>query len=151
MDKVSQLLKFSNQVASDMDGFFDKKGPGKGNTSTNDYIKALGNQMEAQFGEDYSQKNICGENSSAVDFYFPDEGIAVEISLGLKYPNSEYEKDIFKVLLAKSLGKNIKKLLFISKPGGEKKSKQPFRLAIRNWLDKEFGIEIEVIDLTPQT
>ncbi len=149
MDKVSQIIKFANQIASEMDDFFAKKGPGKGNTSTNAYIKALGNQMETQFGKDYSEKNICGENSSAVDFYFPDEGIVVEIALGLKNPNTEYEKDILKVILAKSLGKNIKKLLFISKPGGEKKCAQPFRLAIRNWLDKEFGIEIEVIDLAP--
>ena len=56
------------------------------------------------FGQDYSEKKLCGDNNLAIDFYFPDEAIAVEIAGMLGAPNSEYEKDIFKCLLAQDRG-----------------------------------------------
>ena len=34
------------------------------------------------------------------DFFFPDEAVAVEFAFGLHNPNSEFERDIFKCLLA---------------------------------------------------
>ena len=147
MNKSHQLYELANELALSTDGFFETKGPGKGNHSTNDYIKKLGERATSRFGADYSEKNICGDNSLAVDFYFPDEATIVEIALGLKNPNSEYEKDILKAVMAKSLGNNVKKLLFIAKPGGHKKCNQPGRQAVSLWLRDTHSIITEVLDL----
>ena len=83
----------------------------------------------------------------AVDFYFPSEGTIVEIALGLRNPNTEFEKDILKAVIAKSLGHRVEKLLFISKPGGSRKCRQPGRRRVREWLDEEHAISTEVLDL----
>jgi len=99
------------------------------------------------FGSDLSEVSLCGDNSLKVDYYFAEEGTIVEIALGLRNPNTEYEKDIMKAIIAKNLGNEVQKLVFISKPGGEKKCKQPGRLAMRNWLKNNIGITIEVRDL----
>jgi len=147
MNRAKRLSELSNNLALQIKGFFEIKGPGKGNHSTNDFINELGRLANQEFGEDYSEQNICGDNSLAVDFYFPEEGVIVEVALGVKNPNTEYEKDILKAIMAKDLGHKVSKLLFITKPGGHKKCNQPGRTAVREWLQKTHGIAIEVIDL----
>jgi len=147
MNRALKLYSLANDLSLKTKGFFETKGPGKGNHSTNDFIKALGNLAIKEFEIDYSEKNICGNNSLAVDFYFPEEGIIVEIALGLKNPNTEYEKDLLKAVIAKSIGNKINKILFVSKPGGKKKCNQPGRQAVKKWLLETHNIEVEVVDL----
>ena len=99
------------------------------------------------FGGDYSEARLCGDNAMAVDFYFPDEGTVIEIALGLKNPNTEFEKDILKAVIAKSMGHHIDRLLFVSKPGGCRKCRQPGRQRVRDWLETEHSISTDVSDL----
>lgn len=147
MSKAVELFELANELALGTRGFFETKGPGKGDVATNDFIRELGERALAKFGGDFSEKKICGENSLAVDFYFPDEGTIVEIALSLKNPGSEYEKDVLKAVMAKDLGNDVRKLLFVSKPGGEKTCGQPGRRAVGEWLERCHGIEVEVLDL----
>ncbi len=147
MDRTTRLFNIANKLALSTPSFFETKGPGKGNHSTNDFIKELGNRAITEFGEDFSEKKICGDNSLAVDFYFPDEGAIVESALGLKKQNTEYEKDILKAVMAKNCGNKVSSLIFVSKPGGTKKCNQPGRQAVREWLECFQGIKIKVVDL----
>ena len=147
MDRISRLLGLANKLALSTPDFFDTKGPGEGNRSTNNFIKELSSRAKSEFGEDFSEKSICGDNSLAVDFYFPDEGTIVEIALGLKNPNTEFEKDILKAVLAKQLEFKVSRLVLISKPGGNKKCNQPGRQAMREWLEHSQKIKIKVVDL----
>jgi hypothetical protein len=147
MNKSETLFEIANEIALSTSQFFEKKGAGPGNNATNIYIKAVGARAKEVFGEDYSEKFLSGENSLAVDFYFPDEATIVEVALGLKNPNTEYEKDILKAIMAKNLGYKVEKLFFISKPGGTKKCSQPGRIAMKNWLENNIGISLEVKDL----
>jgi hypothetical protein len=147
MSKPEKLYEIAKDLASKTYGFLDTKGPGIGNHATNHFISMLGSMAHKEFGEDYSEQHICGPNSLAVDFYFPDEGVIVEVALGLKAPNTEYEKDILKAIMAKGLGLKVEKLIFIAKPGGEKKCNQPGRVAVKEWLFSSNRIEMEVLDL----
>ena len=147
MNKHEKLFELAQNLAKKTYGFLETKGPGIGNHATNQFISQLVALSTKEFGKDYSEQNICGNNALAVDFYFPEEGVIVEIALGLKNPNTEYEKDILKALMAKNIGHNVKKLFFISKPGGEKKCKQPGRIAVKEWLLNSSSIELEVWDL----
>ena len=147
MKKHEKLFQLAQDLAKKTYGFLETKGPGIGNHATNQFISQLVTLSTKEFGKDYSEKNICGNNSLAVDFYFPEESIIVEIALGLKNPNTEYEKDILKALMAKNIGHNVNKLIFISKPGGKKKCKQPGRIAVKEWLLNSNAIELEVWDL----
>lgn len=62
----------------------------------------LRSRAKQGFGQDYSEKKLCGDNNLAIDFYSPDEATAVELAGMLGAPNSEYEKDIFKCLPPKT-------------------------------------------------
>ncbi len=149
LSKAEDLYRIANRLASKEEGFFEKKGPGAGNHATNRFIAELGNAVQRKFRYNYSEQAICGENSLAVDFYFPEESTIVEVALGLKNPSTEFEKDILKAVMARDLGNNVQHLVFIAKPGGEKKCRQPGRTAVKKWLKETHGISIEVKDLVP--
>jgi len=101
----------------------------------------------AAFGEDFSEKKVCGKSSLAVDFYFPEEATIVEVALGLPNPASEFEKDVLKAIMGQECGYAIKRLYFISRPGALKKCNQPGRTAVRKWAESKHGLSIEVHDL----
>ncbi|RUO31616.1 hypothetical protein CWE12_01050 [Aliidiomarina sedimenti] len=147
MSYYQELHEIAKDIASGTEGFLDIKGPGAGNHATNEFISELGRLSSERFGKDFSEKKICGSNSLAVDFYFPDDGVIVEVALGLRNPNTEYEKDILKAMMAKELGNRVDKLVFITKPGGIKKCNQPGRKAVKDWLRGSNQIEIEVLEL----
>jgi len=141
------LYEIANDLAKDTPGFFEKKGPGKGNFATNDFIAELSSRTISKFGEDFAEKHICGDNSLAVDYHFPSEETVVEIALGLRNPNTEFEKDILKVVMAQDNGHTVSRLVFISKPGGISKCNQPGRRAVIDWLKKSHGVVTEVLEL----
>ena len=98
-------------------------------------------------GQDYSEAKVCGDNKLAIDFHFPDEETAVEIAGLLGESNSEYEKDIFKCLVAQDRGCKIRRLMFIAKPGAAKVHSSPGREAIAQFVMKHLAMEITLDEL----
>jgi hypothetical protein len=144
---TTRLLKIAQGLASGTPGFFKTKGPGSGNKATNAFMKKLRLLALEEFKEDFAEKKICGDNAFAVDYYFPKEATIVEVALGLSKPNTEYEKDVLKAVMAKEMGSEVAHLMFISKPGACAKCSQPGRLAIKNWVKRHHNIGIEVHEL----
>lgn len=99
------------------------------------------------FGEDVSEQRLCGDNSLAVDFYFKAEATIVEIALGVQKPNSEFEKDVLKAVMAKERGHAVERLVLIARAGGRRKCDQPGRRAIVEWARTRHGVQVDVLDL----
>ena len=144
---AQRLYQLANELALRTPRFIEKKGAGLGNRATNDFIAELRSRAIDEFGSDHSEKNICGMNSLAVDYYFPFEETIVEIALGLRNPNTEFEKDILKAVMARSMGNAVSRLVFLSKPGAIAKCNQPGRLAVKEWVQFTHGISLEVHEL----
>src|SRR5258708_2625052 len=113
--KVDTLRKIVQAVADERARFFEIKGQGAGNYETNEFIARVRDRATGAFGQDFSEQRICGDSHHAVDFYFPDEATIVEIALGLRYPNSEFEKDVLKALMAQE-HYPVERLVLIGKP-----------------------------------
>lgn len=150
MGRIDILAQLAQELANEHTEFFRIKGPGKGDRDTDAFMKELRARAKQEFGEDYSERRICGDNNLAVDFYFPEDGTIVEIALSLRNPQSEYERDIFKALMAKEGGSAVSRLLFITKPGGLDRTNQPGTRAIARWIECTQGITIDVIELEPK-
>jgi len=146
-DRPGELLNLAREVARGIEGFQVAKGPGEGDIATNAFMKELRSRALTAFGQDFSEKKICGSNAFAVDFYFPDEMTIVEIALGLPNPQCEFEKDILKAIMAQELSYPVTRLLFIGRPGSARKCQQPGRTAVKEWARKKHGLEIVVHDL----
>jgi len=148
MPHTDKLIELAQTLVDEWPGFFEKKGPGEGDDDTKAYMDELQRRAIAAFGRDYAQKMICGDTRHSVDFHFPEDQTIVEIAMGLRNPNCEYELDILKAVMAKDVGHDIKRLLFLTKPGGRRKCLAPGRLAIALWLDRHYSIRIEIVEFS---
>ena len=146
-DRPFQLLELARSTANSIPDFQRVLGAGEGDRATNAFMKTLRARAVDVFGEDFSEKKICGQNSFAVDFYFAREKTLVEVALSLEKPQCEFEKDILKAIMAQELGNAVTRLLFICRPGGAKKCKQPGRAAIGEWAQRKHSLSTEVHDL----
>lgn len=145
--KAEHMLLLAQAIADETPNFFVAMGEGAGNLRSNAFMSELQDRAKSTFGHNYSEAKLCGDNKLAVDFYFPEEETVVEVAGMLSAPNSEYEKDIFKCLLAQEKGATIHRLVFIAKPGAAKVQNQPGRLAIAQFVLNHFNIQIIVEEL----
>jgi hypothetical protein len=150
MNKAKELTRLAQELADERPDFFAIKGPGRGDRDTAAFMAELRSRAGALFGHDYAEQKISGDNNLAIDFYFPDEATVVEVAFGLRNPLSEYERDVLKTLMAKELGTQVSKLLFITKPGGIKRTNQPGARAIADWAYKKHSLAIDVVELQPR-
>jgi len=81
-----------------------------------------------------SNPTICGNTGLRVDYYFPGEHTIVEIAFSLRNPVSEFERDILKAVVAQESGCSVNRLIFLCKPGGEKRHQATASLAFIQWL-----------------
>ncbi|HSS21239.1 MAG TPA: hypothetical protein VLL54_14290 [Pyrinomonadaceae bacterium] len=146
--KADLLFSLAQTLANEQRTFFEVKGPGIGDNDTADFMKELRSRALSLFKNDYSEKKVCGENNLCVDFYFDGEETIVEVALGLRNPQSEYERDILKAIIAKETGKPVSCLIFISKPGAARRINQPGARAIAGWAERNHGIRIELRELS---
>jgi hypothetical protein len=145
--KPERLFLLAQKIAAATPGFFDTKGPGVGDRATNAFIRQLHETALSMFGSNYGQKQACNSAGFTFDFFFPEEQTAVEFAFGLHNPISEFERDIFKCLLAIDEGCAIRKLMFITKPGALTRQGAPGPTAIMKFAEKKFGLTIEILEL----
>lgn len=146
--KALQLYCLACDVAFKTPEFHSVKGPGKGDHATRDYMKALRTKARQVFGCDCSEKPVARNTKHRFDFYIKDEATVVEVALSLRHPQSEYEKDIFKCLLATEEGTPINYLMFISKPGALSRLEASGSKAIAALVEKHFNLRIDVWEIT---
>jgi hypothetical protein len=144
---AEKLFDLAQELVGETPGFFVPKGPGVGDRATNQFMARLCQRALREFGADFSKQAICGDNGFRVDYYFPSDGIIVEIALGLPNPHTEFERDVLKAIMAKEAGHDVERLVFISKPGACRKCDQPGRKAIGDWLERNHSIGIDVLEL----
>ena len=147
MTKTEELLHIAQQIADERPNFFEKKGAGKGDRDTNSFMAELRFRAEKLFRRDFSERRICGDTNLAVDFFIPDEGTIIEVALSLRNPNSEFEHDILKAIMAKEGGEQVRHPVFVSKPGAIKRHQQPSSIAMQTWIKKNYGIHVTIWEL----
>ena len=145
--QTTALIELAREISRALPDFQAVLGPGAGDIATHAFMSQLRQQAIHAFGEDHSERKLCGETSLAADFYFPSEGTIVEVAMGLGNPATEFEKDILKAVMAQECGFDVRRLVFICRAGGEKKCRQPGRAAMRLWAESKHGLSIEVHDL----
>jgi hypothetical protein len=147
MNSASRLLELARKLATADAEFHIALGAGAGDHRTNKFMRELRKVAAAEFGEDFSERKICGDTAQAVDFYFPSEATIVEVALGLPNPQTEFEKDVLKAVMAQEMGNPVRRLVFISRPGAAKKCAQPGRSGVVRWAASKHGLTVEVLEL----
>lgn len=146
-DRVQSLIVLAEALAREDETFFRIAGPGAGDRRTNSYIRELRLRAEQLFRHDYSEARICGDTGLRVDYYFPDEGAIVEIAFSLRNAASEFERDLLKAVVAQESGSRVTRLVFLCKPGGERRHLTPASQAFIRWLGERHGIATKIRDI----
>ncbi len=147
---ADQIFELAQKTASLIPSFQERVGPGleKGNGVTNAYLKALDQVVTDNFRDEVLlQERAAPGIKYTFDYYIPSEQTVVEIALSLRNIVTEFEKDIFKAILAKDSGKPVRKLLLIGKQGSVCRQNGTGPTAIKCWVFRNCGIEVEVREL----
>ena len=145
--RPEKLVIMAQKLADSTPDFFETKGPGKGDHASNQFMARLRTLAQNSFGQDLSEFRPIRSAKLAIDFYFPEEHAAVEIAFGLHNPQSEFERDIFKCLLARDAGHPIKRLILVGKPGTLARQEAPGQKAITSFVEKQFDLAIVLYEL----
>lgn len=147
LPRVAKLFLMAQKIAWQTPDFFQKKGAGPGDHANAQFMCSLRQVAQGVFGCDLSEKRACSSANYRLDFYFPEEKTAVEFAFGLSNPLSEYERDIFKCLLALEDGLPVERLLFVGKPGavGRQGARGPATIA--KFVEQRYGLVVNVVEL----
>ena len=145
--RPERLCALAQHIADSIPDFFDTKGPGKGDHATAGFVRSLREAANGMFGSDYSERPACASTGFRFDFFFPEEAVVVEFAFGLRNPISEFERDVFKCLLAIDGGCPVKKLMLIGKPGAIGRLGAPAPKAIISFAKRMFDLTVEVFEL----
>jgi len=147
MTKTQQIISMAKEIAGATPDFHKIKGPGTGDKANHAFMATLRSRAKGTFGRDYAEKQISGDIKSAVDFYIPEEKTIIEVALTLRVPLSEFQKDIFKALLARDNGVDVEDLVFLAKLGARKRHQEPASQAIIHWLRRHYSINVTIEEL----
>jgi hypothetical protein len=147
LDDVTRFIDIARRLARARPDFLDIKGPGHGNLATTTFMRELQREVASALPGVKAEQRICGKNNFAFDFYLPDQAAVIEVALGLRNSLTEFERDVFKVLLALDEGCSIKRLVFISKPGAVKRHGEPGPAAIISWIKKHHDVTVEIHEM----
>ncbi len=142
--RVEKFIGIARTLVSDWPRFYPMLNPEAARFGIRAFKSELRSRAFAEFCVDYSDKPICGGNL-ALDYLIG--STVVEIAMNLRDQNSEFERDILKVLMAQSELLTVTHLLFLAKPGARARCDIPARKAVVAWAEREYGVRVEVREL----
>jgi hypothetical protein len=150
MPITDDLLKVIHQAAASIPTFNDRLGPGvnAGNGANRHFLKTVNGAVTERWPNqvEIDRTAISGAKLN-FNFYIPSEQTAIEIALSIRNPVSEYEKDIFKGLMARDSGLPLERLILVGKSGSVKLRNSPGSKAIRDWAWEKHKLKVEVHEI----
>jgi len=147
---AEQIFELAQQIAHRTPGLQERRGPGKaaGNGVTDEFLAALVREVAKRFATVCRlQEPVAPGVKYSFDYFIPSEDTAVEIALSLRNIVTEFEKDIFKAILANESGKRVKRLILIGKDGSVKRQNGTGPKAIKAWAKRKCAVDIEVWEI----
>ena len=144
--RVEKFIGIARTLVSDWPRFYPMLDPQAARFGIRAFKSELRSRAFAEFCVDYSGKPICGGNL-ALDYLIG--STVVEIAMNLRDQNSEFEWAVLKVLMAQSELLTITNLLFLAKTGACARCDTLARKALKEWVEREYGVRIEVRELGP--
>jgi hypothetical protein len=147
---IDELLRVIHDTAAAIPTFDHRLGPGaeKGNGATAQYVRQVNEIVRSRWpAEVIINQPAIPKAGLDFDFYVPSEQTAVEIALSIRNPVSEFEKDVFKALMAGEHGLPVKRLILVGKNGSVKIRNMPGSRAIMEWAQNKGGLTVEVHEI----
>jgi hypothetical protein len=146
MKRTARIVEMANQVARAYPTLLLRRTPGR-RPVVDQYMRAFGKQVDAEVGAGMAEQRISGSNEFRVDFYVEEDAAVIEIEFNLPGSHSNFERDIFKILLARDTGRVVKTLVLVGPPGSRERLSEAGPKDIITWVKKHHRLDVQVLDL----
>jgi hypothetical protein len=86
-------------------------------------------------------------NRQSVDFWIEDEQTILEVEYSLWSSDPLLEREVFKALLAKDAGKDVRHLILIGDPGSVRRWQTPTPQSVIDWVRRVHQIRVLIWEL----
>lgn len=121
---------------------------GGGTPYINEVLNHLKRRVSEELGSETVNRFLSGQNHQPVDFWVEDERAIVEMEFDIFSSPPILEKEIFKALLAKDAGIDVRYLIIIGDPGSALLSRAPTSSSVIEWVGRYHQIMVQVWELT---
>lgn len=146
MTKAERIFQLAQKDA-DAYRMFKARRAGAGPPYINEVINHLKFLVVQEFGTGVANQFLSKENCQSVDFWLEDEQTIMEIEFNTFSSPPVLEKEVFKALLAKDAGKDVRRLVLIGDPGSLLLSQAPTPVSIINWVKRRHQIQVQIWEL----
>ncbi|MCO5759969.1 MAG: hypothetical protein NHG36_00455 [Chromatiaceae bacterium] len=126
---------------------FKLRRAGAGTPFVNEVINHLKFLVDQEFGSGVVNQFLSKANRQTVDFWLEDEHTIVEMEFNILTLPPVLEKEVFKALLAKDAGNDVRQLVLIGDPGAALLSHAPTPASIIEWVERQHQIRVQIWDL----
>jgi hypothetical protein len=146
MTKSRRIFRLAQEVADDY-GIFKARRAGAGSSYVNEVINHLKFLTVQQFGTGAVNQFLSEENRQSVDFWLEDEQTIIEMEFDILGSRPVLEQEVFKALLAKEAGNDVRDLILIGDPGSEVLARAPAPVSVMKWVERRHQIRVQIWEL----
>jgi hypothetical protein len=108
----------------------------------------LRNKIQERLGNNYSEKVLSRRCRYRVDYFIEEEATVIELELSSHRSNTNFERDCFKVIIARDEDVDIKHFIMLGVYGTANRHDEPGPTTIKEVMKSKFGVEVQVMDIT---
>ena len=146
MNKAQRIFQLA-QEGADAYSMFKARRAGAGTPYVNEVINHLKFLAAQEFGPGVVNQFLSKENRQSVDFWLEQEQTMIEMEFNIFSSPPVLEKEVFKALLAKDAGNDVRHLILIGDPGSGLLAQAPTPLSIISWVERRHQIRVQIWEL----
>ena len=146
MNKAERIFRLA-QEGADAYHMFTARRAGAGSPYVNEVVNHLKFLVVQEFGAGVVNQFLSKENRQSVDFWLEDAQTIMEIEFNTFSSPPVLEKEVFKALLAKDAGKDVRHLILVGDPGSVLLSQSPSSVSIISWVERRHQIRVQIWEL----
>jgi hypothetical protein len=101
-----------------------------------------------EYGIGVANQFLSKANCQPVDFWLEDEQTIMEVEYSMWSSDPLLEREVFKALLAKDAGRDVRHLILIGDPGSVRRWQAPTPRAVMHWVEQHHQIRVQIWELT---
>ena len=146
LSKAERIFQLA-QDGADAYHMFKARRAGAGSPYVNEVINHLKFLVVQEFGAGAVNQFLSKETRQSVDFWLEDEQTMIEMEFNILSSPPVLEKEVFKALLAKDAGNDVRHLILIGDPGSALLVQAPTPASIINWVERRHQIRVQIWEL----
>lgn len=147
MTKAERIFQLAQEVAASYD-LLNARRAGSGNSYTREVVNHLKSLVIEEYGTGVANQILSKAGCQPVDFWLEDEQTIMEVEHSMWRSDPLLEQEVFKALLAKDAGKDVRRLILIGDPATVRRCQALAPRAVMHWVERHHHVRVQIWELT---